>query len=170
MEFKEYLLISEESGGLLKIDQCSTLSNVAFVRNLSLEIIKDYESSFDVNLGFTGYGNNLSKLMKSKFPSVGTLTENRRSLPYKMTRFFREETKTVLMFGDVLGKSLVDNAFPRIDELYDYVSEFNMLFTARKSVEVIFIVVSELDGITVKPEPFGRNKLLYYDIQSKISR
>lgn len=139
--------------GEIQISKQEILDNEAeqILKNLSFIILNEFEKSDDSLFGFKSFGNDFSKIIKTNFPEILTLTENRRSMPYKFNMFLSTQPKYVIMFGDSLGLKLVDNSFPRVPDFIFFIEEvLNKHYQIKSKMFFRIIEILEFNNIEIE--------------------
>ena len=132
------------------------------LRNLSLMVLNEFQNGDNSLFGFKSFGNDFSKIIRKNFPDIITLTENRRSMPYKFNMFLSSHPKYVIMFGDSLGQKLVDNSFPRVPDFIFFVEEvLNKHYQLKSRMFFRIIEILEFDNLEIEVFENNRKRIIY---------
>jgi hypothetical protein len=153
----------ENINGSVQVRKVEDFENEAkeIVLSLSLKVLMEFNRSDDELFGFRNFGNVFSKIVKSDFKTLMTLTENRRSMPFKFNKFLIDRPKYVIMFGDALGQLLVDNSFPRVPEFVNYIDDIlNKNYTLKTEMFYQIIEIEEFENLDILILQSGRKRIV----------
>lgn len=161
MQFNTYSV--ENISGEIEISKQDVFDNDVeqVLRELSLMVLSEFQNGDDSLFGFKSFGNDFSKIIRKNFPEIITLTENRRSMPYKFNMFLSIQPKYVIMFGDSLGQKLVDNSFPRVPDFIFFVQEvLNKHYQLKSNIFFRIIEILEFDNLEIEVLDNNRKRII----------